>query len=91
MRLVTPRSPEGTLPMQQPFVPSPLGGVFEVDPNSPPPAPHGARAFKVKDDTGRLVGWAWVVGERAGPVPQRAYEWLEETAPTPASPLVLLP
>ena len=77
--------------MQQPEVSTPLGGVFEVDPNAPPPAPPGARGFKVKDETGQMVGWMWVVGERAGPVPQRAYDWLEETAPRLPSHLTLLP
>ena len=68
----------------------PIGGVFEVDPNSPSPAPSGARAFKVKDETGGVVAWVWVVGERAGPVPNGAYTWLEQTAPTLPSHLTLV-
>jgi len=75
--------------MQLPHVPDQLGGVFEADPNRPPPAPSGAVAIKVRDDTGRIIAYSWVVGERAETLAARAYDWLDTT--TPIARLTLIP
>lgn len=47
-----------------PSIPS-FRGVYEADPENPPAPPPGAKAVEIKDRTGRVISYGWVVPEHA--------------------------
>jgi hypothetical protein len=54
-------------------------GVFDADPMSPPPPPLGARAIEIRDVTGRVICYAWVIAEHADDqLASTAWRWLDE-------------
>lgn len=69
----------------------PARGVFESDPNHPPIPPTGASAIEVRDQTGRVVGYAWLSAEYdINELDGAAWAWLDRHEP-PSSPSGVVP
>lgn len=68
-------------------------GVFEADPNHPPPAPCGASAIEIKDHDGRVVFYGWLHPEYdASHMDLTAWQWLDRNVPMhPVTPTVFRP
>lgn len=72
-------------PVGSPSV-SPISGVFDADPIDPPAPPLDARAIEIRDATGRVIAYAWVIRDHADDRLKRtAYSWLDEHDVTPLS------
>lgn len=67
-------------------------GVFAADLLHPPAPPIGASAIQLKDATGRVIAFCWVVPEHAAELGEVAWDWLDRHAPPdgPVSPLRLV-
>lgn len=72
--------------VQRPAPVDEVRGVFDADPLYPPLAPSDARAIKVRDSTGRIVSYSWIVAEYFD---ERLYDkaWVFLEAADPVTPL----